>query len=62
MTVLAADAVTRHYPVRGGHVLRAVDGVFERGDPDITIEQVDEAWNEQPDPHNRHAPSLAPNR
>ena len=27
MTVLAAEAVTRHYPVRGGHMLKAVDGV-----------------------------------
>ena len=27
MMVLSADGVTRHYPVRGGHVLKAVDGV-----------------------------------
>ena len=27
MTVLAAERVTRHYPVRGGHMLKAVDGV-----------------------------------
>ncbi len=27
MTVLAADNVTRHYALSGGHVLRAVDGV-----------------------------------
>ena len=27
MTVLAAQSVTRHYPVRGGHLLKAVDGV-----------------------------------
>jgi dipeptide transport system ATP-binding protein len=27
MTVLFADGVTRHYPVSGGHLLKAVDGV-----------------------------------
>ncbi len=30
MTVLAAENVTRHYPVRGGHLLKAVDGVSFR--------------------------------
>ena len=43
MTVLAADAVTRHYPIRGGHLLKAVDGVSFRLEAGRTLAVVGES-------------------
>ena len=43
MSVLAAENVTRHYPVRGGHVLKAVDGVSFRLEAGRTLAVVGES-------------------
>ena len=43
MTVLAAENVTRHYPLPGGKLLKAVDGVSFRLEPGRTLAVVGES-------------------
>jgi dipeptide transport system ATP-binding protein len=43
MTVLEAEAVTRHYPVGGGRILRAVDGVSFKLEAGSTLAVVGES-------------------